>query len=171
MFDKGPKASWERSCRGQDLSDRPRDQPRFSHFTVEYQLVSWFLRVNFWPWETCQRRKRYPTAKPSRRPAPPLLASLSSPSEGFLSWAASPRTGTLSGLSVLTPLTSSSPPTPKQVLRQLHEIHSKSLSGVSGVQQGTGSFVGSRGEWSLHGEHENRIQLDPLILISLPNSL
>lgn len=70
---------------------------------------------NFGQCQTWQRRRTCPTAKPSRRPALPLLVSLSSQSEEFLSWATSPKTGTPSGLSALTPRMSLSPPTQKQV--------------------------------------------------------
>ena len=76
---------------------------------------SWFPRGNFWQCQSCHRQKCSPTETPSRRPAPPSPASLSSQSEESLWCPTSLRTGTPSGLFVLTPKTSSSPLTPKQV--------------------------------------------------------
>lgn len=80
---------------------------------------SWFLISlrHLWQCKKCQRRKTWPIARPFRRPAPPSHASLSSQSEECLSWTTSPTTGTASGLFVPIHRTSSSPPTPKQVLR------------------------------------------------------
>lgn len=110
---KGPKACWERCSRK-------------SHYTC---LACVILRLNFafcfviysskLCFVNCSSCQRCPTVRPFKRPALPSHASLSYRSEEFLLWTTSPTTGTPSGLSVLTPQTSSSPPTPKQVLRLL----------------------------------------------------
>lgn len=119
MFDNGTKASWgERD--GGAAEDRTSVLASLEPiYSWNLDSGCWFPRVNFWQSPSCQRRKTCPTEKPFWRPARPSLASHWSQSEEFLSWATSPKTGTPSGLSALTPQTSSSPHTPKQVLRQL----------------------------------------------------
>lgn len=86
------------------------------------KLASGFLVCvqNFCWNQSCQKKKIYPTKRPSRRPAPPSLASLSSTSEAFRSCATLPTIGTPSGLSVLTRQTSWLPP----ILKQVSNAHS-----------------------------------------------